>query len=290
MTTSLKLFTHTFKVMGGPAELQLYLQTSDTAVFQLAENEARRLEKKYSRYLSNSVTSTINAYAGKPEGTDLDEETAALLNYADIAWQQSDGLFDITSGVLRKAWDFKSKQLPKQKQLTELLKNVGWDKLNWNPPHLTLPDNMELDFGGIVKEYAADAMTAILRNAGVQHGLVDLAGDIGIVGPHPDGSPWKIGIRNPEKTQTAIATLDAFNGGIASSGNYERFMIVNDIRYCHILNPKTGWPVNGVAATSVHASTCMVAGTAATTAMLLGATKGRSWLEEGGFNHLLLEE
>jgi len=287
---SLKLFTHMFKVMGGPAELQLYLQNNDAAVFQLAENEARRLENKYSRYLNNSVTSNINACAGKSEGIDLDKETAALLNYADIAWQQSDGLFDITSGVLRKAWDFKSNQLPKQKQLNELLKNIGWDKLNWNAPHLTLPANMELDFGGIVKEYAADAMTAILRNAGVQHGLVDLAGDIGIIGPHPDGTPWKIGIRNPEKTQTAIATLDAYNGGIASSGNYERFMIVNGSRYCHILNPKTGWPVNGVAAASVHASTCMVAGTATTTAMLLGAAKGRSWLEEGGFNHLLLEE
>lgn len=287
---SLKLFTHMFKVMGGPAELQLYLQNNDTAIFQLAENEARRLENKYSRYLNNSVTSNINACAGNSEGIDLDKETAALLNYADIAWQQSDGLFDITSGVLRKAWDFKSNKLPKQKQLNELLKNVGWDKLNWKAPHLTLPANMELDFGGIVKEYAADAMTAILRNAGVQHGLVDLAGDIGIIGPHPDGTPWKIGIRNPEKTQTAIATLDAYNGGIASSGNYERFMIVNGIRYCHILNPKTGWPVHGVAATSVHASTCMVAGTATTTAMLLGVVEGRNWLENGDFNHLILEE
>ena len=286
----LKLFTHTFKVMGGPAELQLYLQNNDSAVFQLAEDEARRLEKKYSRYLDNSVTSEINACAGKPDGIDLDSETTALLNYADIAWQQSDGLFDITSGVLRKAWDFKSNQLPEQKQLTELLAHVGWSKLNWNPPHLTLPSNMELDFGGIVKEYAADAMTAILRNAGVQHGLVDLAGDIGIIGPHPDGTPWKIGIRNPGKTQTAIATLDAYNGGIASSGNYERFMVVNGIRYCHILNPKTGWPVHGVAAASVHASTCMVAGTATTTAMLLGAINGRRWLKEGEFNHLLLEE
>jgi len=283
--------------MGGPAELQVYLDATQQAhtqlsphFFQLAEDEARRLEKKYSRYLNDSVTNAINFSAGRPEGIVVDEETTALLNYAQIAWQQSDGLFDITSGVLRNVWNFKSNTIPNKKQVTKILSHVGWDKLVWQPPLLRLPKNMELDFGGIVKEYAADAMATILRNNGVQHGLVDLAGDIGIVGPHPDGTPWKIGVRNPSQPEAAIATIDVVEGGVASSGNYERFILVNDTRYCHILNPKTGWPVNGVAGVSVHASTCMVAGTAATTAMLLGASKGRLWLEEGEFHFLLIDE
>ncbi len=289
---SLKQISHHFHVMGGPAELQLYLDVThphQNQLLQLAETEAYRLEKKYSRYRDDSVTSAINNAAGQPKGITVDEETAALLNYAQIAWQQSNGLFDITSGILRKAWDFKSNKLPDKKQITKLLNNVGWQKLLWQPPMLQLPQGMEVDFGGVVKEYAADAIATLLRNQGVQHGLVELAGDISIIGPHPNGNAWKIGVRNPQNPESAIATIDVFDGAVASSGNYERFMLVNGQRYCHILNPKTGWPENSVAGVSVHASTCLVAGTATTTAMLLGATQGRKWLQDGQFQHLLLE-
>jgi len=286
----LKFIKHPFTVMGGPAELQLYIESQDEGrVIQLAKNEAYRLEQKYSRYLPDSVTTTIN----QPTSTkpfQLDEETAGLLSYAQTAWEQSNGLFDITSGSLRKVWNFKSSTLPTQKDLDKLLKHIGWDKLTWQPPFLTLPKGMELDFGGVVKEYAADAIAAILHNEGVQHGLVDLAGDIRIVGPPPNGQPWKIGVRNPAKPETAIATIDIFEGGIASSGNYERFMMVKGKRYCHILNPKTGWPQNGVGGVSVHASTCLVAGTATTTTMLLGLKQGRQWLQSSQFKHLLIEE
>lgn len=288
----LKQISHHFHVMGGPAELQLYLDVTpqnQNQLLQLAETEAHRLEKKYSRYRDDSVTSAINNAAGQPKGITVDDETAALLNYAQIAWQQSNGLFDITSGVLRKAWDFKSNTLPDKNQITKLLNNVGWQKLLWQPPVLQLPQGMEIDFGGVVKEYAADAIATLLRNQGVQHGLVELAGDISIIGPHPNGKAWKIGVRDPQNPQSAIATIDVFDGAVASSGNYERFMLVDGQRYCHILNPKTGWPENSVAGVSVHASTCLVAGTATTTAMLLGATPGRKWLQDGQFQHLLLE-
>ncbi len=289
---SLKRIIHHFKVMGGPAELQLYLDVAkqdQSQLLQLAEDEAYRLEKKYSRYRDDSVTTTINNSSGQQKGILIDDETAALLNYAQIAWQQSKGLFDITSGVLRRAWDFKSNCLPTKKIIADLLNNVGWQKLLWRPPLLQLPSGMEIDFGGVVKEYAADAIAALLRHQGVQHGMVELAGDISIIGPHPDGKAWKIGVRDPDNPESAIATIDVFEGAVASSGNYERFMIVDGQRYCHILNPKTGWPENSVAGVSVHASACLVAGTAATTAMLLGAAQGRKWLEEGQFQHLLLE-
>jgi len=289
----LKLYTHSFKVMGGPAELKIYFNTpakNRTPIFALAEKEARRLEQKYSRYLEDSVTTKINLSAGTPEGIIVDEETAGLLDYAQIAWQQSDGLFDITSGVLRKAWDFKSNKLPATQDIHKLLAHVGWQKLNWQNPVLTLPEKMEIDFGGVVKEYAADAIAALLRQQGIKHGLVELAGDISIVGSQPDNQPWKIGIRNPHKPTDAIATIDIVDGGIASSGNYERYMIIDNKRYCHIINPKTGWPEQGVSSVSVHASTCLVAGTATTTALLLGATQGREWLQASQFQHLLFED
>ncbi len=289
---SLTLVKHTFKVMGGPAEIQIYFDDNNNpeTFFQLAVNEAQRLEKKYSRYLTDSVTSAINHAAGQTNGILIDDETAGLLDYAQTAWQHSEGLFDITSGILRQAWDFNSHTLPDKKILQTLLSKIGWQKINWQSPTLIMPKGMEIDFGGVVKEYAADSIASLLRQQGIQHGLVELAGDISIIGPHPDQSAWKIGIRNPANPSEAIASIDAIEGGIASSGNYERFMQVNNKRYCHILNPKTGWPTHGVASVSVHASTCLVAGTASTTAMLLGITQGREWLNASQFQHLLLEE
>lgn len=286
-----KSVKHSFKVMGGPAELQIYLNGQDEAyVVKLAKDEAFRLEKKYSRYRTDSITTAINRSAGTPQGFHADEETTGLLNYANIAWQQSEGLFDITSGILRKAWDFKSNTLPTQKCINKLLVHVGWDKVTWQPPILYLPKEMEIDFGGVVKEYAADAIASIIRNQGIHHGLVDLAGDIAIVGPQPDEKPWKIGVRDPSHPNTAAATIDVLNGGIASSGNYERFMIIDGKRYCHIINPKTGWPQHGVGGVSVHASTCLVAGTATTTAMLLGEIQGDEWLRSSQFEYILLKD
>lgn len=286
-----KSVKHSFKVMGGPAELQIYLNGQDEAyVVKLAKDEAFRLEKKYSRYRTDSITTAINRSAGNPQGFHADEETTGLLNYANIAWQQSEGLFDITSGILRKAWDFKSNILPTQKCINKLLVHVGWDKVTWQPPILYLPKEMEIDFGGVVKEYAADAIASIIRNQGIQHGLVDLAGDIAIVGPQPDEKPWKIGVRDPSRPNTAAATIDVLNGGIASSGNYERFMIIDGKRYCHIINPKIGWPQHGVGGVSVHASTCLVAGTATTTAMLLGEIQGDEWLRSSQFEYILLKD
>ena len=288
---SLESVVHHFTVMGGPASVQLYLEsTSNKTLLKQAEAEARRLEKKYSRYRDDSLLSAINASAGNKKGLCVDAETAGLLDYAQIAFEQSEGLFDISSGVLRQAWDFKKNSLPDQKHLDNLLKKVGWDKVKWESPNLFLPLGMELDFGGVVKEYAADAIVNFLRLSGAQHGMVEMAGDIGIVGPHPDGQPWKIGIRDPADPENALAALDAFEGGLASSGNYERFMTVDGKRYCHVLNPKTGWPVSDVAGVSVHASTCIVAGTAATVAMLLGAEKGDKWLAGEGFEYLLVAE
>ena len=288
---SLEHIIHRFTVMGGPASVQLYLESTDNrSLLKQAEAEARRLEKKYSRYRDDSLLSAINASAGVKEGIRVDAETAGLLDYAQIAFEQSEGLFDISSGVLRQAWDFKISRLPDQSHLDTLLKKVGWDKVKWQSPILFLPQGMELDFGGLVKEYAADAIVNFLRLNGAQHGMVEMAGDIGIIGPHPDGQPWKIGIRDPADPEVALATLDAFEGGLASSGNYERFMMVDGKRYCHVLNPKTGWPVSDVAGVSVHASSCIVAGTAATVAMLLGAETGDKWLAEEGFQYLLIAE
>lgn len=278
--------------MGSVCEVRLYAADAQRAQVQAdaAQAEVRRLEKIYSRYLDDSVTTRINRSAGDKRGVEVDAETAGLLDYAQAAWEQSEGLFDITSGVLRRVWDFKSGRIPSQSEIDGTLQLIGWDKLKWQRPHLALPRaGMELDFGGYVKEYAADRAAQACRDAGARHGFVELGGDISLIGPHPDGAPWEVGVRNPRNPEVAIAQISLSSGGIASSGDYERFFERDGKRYCHILNPLTGWPVNGLAGVSVVAEQCLIAGTATTIAMLKGSVEGPEWLEELGLRHLHID-
>jgi thiamine biosynthesis lipoprotein len=278
--------------MGSPCELRLY-GAAPSEVAEAAEvgiAEVARLERKYSRYRDDSLTTSINRSAGDPDGVCVDAETAALLDYADVSFQQSGGLFDITSGILRRVWDFKAGRLPAQDELDDVRKRIGWEKVRWERPRLVLPlEGMELDFGGYVKEYAADRVAELCRSRGIRHGLVDLGGDLSVLGPHPDGTPWRVGVRDPRRPDAAMASVALAAGAIASSGDYERFMVVDGKRYGHILNPKTGWPVEGLAGVSVVASHCLIAGTAATIAMLKGVRDGVAWLEELGLPHVRVD-
>lgn len=280
-----------FKAMGSPCELHLHPQPGldPETVFSAAQREVSRLERKYSRYREDSLASRINRSSGDPRGVRVDPETASLLDYAAIAYQQSDGLFDITSGVLRRAWDFRSGRLPAPAELAALRERVGWTRVRWRSPRLVLPvAGMELDFGGYVKEYAADRVAELWRRLGARHGLVDLGGDLAVVGPHPDGSAWQVGVRDPWRPERALASVGLLAGGIASSGDYERGMTVDGRRYSHLLDPRTGWPVEGLAGVSVAASHCLIAGTASTVAMLKGRDAAR-WLDELGLPHVRVD-
>lgn len=286
----MKLGRFPFRAMGAPCQLQLYGDQDLDRAAQPAIADVSRLEQKYSRYLPESVTSRINRSAGDEAGLEVDDETAALLDYADTGYRESRGLFDVTSGILRRIWDFKSGRLPSREALSAVLPLIGWDEISWTRPRLVLPrPGMQIDLGGYVKEYAADRVAELCRRAGLRHGLVDLGGDLAVIGPHPDGSPWRIGIRHPRTPRAAIARLDLDRGAIASSGDYERFMTVDGVRYCHIFDPRTGWPVSGLASVSIAAPHCVVAGTAATIAMLLGEQEGREWLAELGLPHLCVD-
>jgi thiamine biosynthesis lipoprotein len=270
-----------FRAMGSPCELRVHASDAEAAL-AAGQAEVLRLEAKYSRYREDSLASRINRSAGDPVGIEVDAETAQLLDYADACFRQSDGLFDISSGILRRAWSLESRRLPEQAEIDALLPLVGWRKLRWRAPRLVLPQaGMQLDFGGFVKEYAADRVAALLRARGVRYGLVDLGGDLAVVGPHPDGAAWRVGIRHPRDPARALGTLPLGWGGIASSGDYERCMLVDGVRYGHILDPRSGWPVRGLASVTVAASHCLVAGTLTTIAMLKGPD-GAAWLGSVG--------
>ncbi len=283
MTT---LFRFSFDAMASENELQLYAndRAEGARVAKLASDEVRRVERKFSRYRDDSLLTQINQAAGL-HAVPIDTETAALLAYGDACFKKSNGLFDLTSGVLRRCWNFKEACLPDPKHLRATLTLVGWDKIHWSPSEIYLPTpGMQLDFGGIGKEYAADRAAALCLNEGINHGLVNLAGDIRILGAHPDGSPWRIGIKHPRQPGATIASVNLTSGALATSGDYERFFEIAGRRYSHILNAKTGYPVSELQAVSVTAPLCSVAGSLSTIAMLKGR-KGPRFLrsENVGF-------
>jgi thiamine biosynthesis lipoprotein len=252
----------------------------------LAIDEVRRIEAKYSRYRPDSVTARINGAAGGAD-IDVDPETAALLDFAARLYDESAGRFDLTSGVLRRAWDFTAQRVPDQRELDTLLVLVGWPLVEWRAPRLRLPyAGMELDFGGIGKEYAADRAADVLRRAGARHGFVNLGGDVRGIGPAPDGTPWRIGIQHPRARGELLGSIDLVAAGIATSGDYERYFEHDGRRYCHILDPRTGWPAHHWQCVSVTAPACVAAGACATVAMLLPHDDALAFLHRQGVEFL----
>lgn len=262
-----------FTAMGSPCEVLIDTGDESAAheLILLAQREALRIEQKYSRYRDHNIVHRINTSGGIP--VQVDDETARLIEYADQCYRLTDGKFDITSGVLRRAWKFDgSDRIPTQARIEALLSSVGWDKATWASPVFTLPAGMEIDFGGIAKEYAVDKTAQLLHAQTPASLVVNYGGDLYITSPRANGEAWRIGVDDPHHTgQRALGQIPLARGGLCTSGDSRRFLLKDGVRYGHILNPKTGWPVTGTPrSVTVLANTCIEAGMLATFAMLEG--------------------
>jgi thiamine biosynthesis lipoprotein len=280
-----------FQAMASACEVVLTAndEAGAMALARQAVDEVKRIESKYSRYLPNSIVSRINAAAGR-DWIECDPETLSLLKYADTLYDTSDGLFDITSGVLRRAWNFKTPRIPSAAELAPLRALVGWKSAQRDDLRIRLPRaGMEIDFGGYGKEYAADRAAAILISQGMQHGYVNLAGDMRVIGPKPDGTPWMVGIQDPRKKDGVIATIPIERGALATSGDYERYFELDGKRYCHVIDPRTAQPVTYWSSVSVLAPVAIAAGSCSTIAMLKQAD-GLAFLAASGWSYLAIDQ
>lgn len=282
-----------FSAMASPCEI--LIDTQDEffafAAGNLAEKEAKRIEYKFSRYRKDNIIFQINS----GNSVTVDEETARLLDYADKLYHLSSGMFDITAGVLRKAWHFDSStNIPGQEAIDKLLPFIGWQKVQWDNPRITLPPGMEIDLGGIGKEYAVDR-TAYLVQSYLSSKkqdisvLINFGGDIAVQDPGNDkGRPWLIGVDTGidcTEGNKGQVLIELTRGGIATSGDTRRFLQKDNKRYGHILNPRTGWPVeNAPFLVTVVANTCTDAGMLSTLAMLHG-DEAENFLNEQGVKY-----
>lgn len=248
------------------------------ALTAIAQAEALRIEHKYSRYRADSELSRWHALARSQPGVpiEVDDESAGLLDMAALCHRLSEGLFDISSGVLRAVWRFDgSDRVPAPADVARVAARVGWQRVGWQRPWLTLPPDMELDLGGLGKEYAADRVLGLLRAHTDRPLLVNLGGDLVASGPRADGQPWFVGVERaagetPADPQAA-GLIALRTGALATSGDARRYLLKDGVRYSHILDPRSGWPVRDAPrSVTVAAPTCTEAGLMATLAMLQG--------------------
>lgn len=284
-------FCFEFEAMGTWCQMRLCGMDAAQAeaAARRAIDEVRRIEAKYSRYRPDSIVSRINAAAGTGRAVSVDVETAGLLGFAAQLFDASAGLFDITSGILRRAWDFKAQRVPSADEVRALLPLIGWRQVGWDGSTVSLArPGMELDFGGFGKEYAADRAASLLREAGVRGGTVNLGGDVCLIGPAPNGVPWRLGIAHPREPGGVIASIELAEGALATSGDYERAFVAAGRRHCHILDPHTGWSVEHWQSVSVAGPTCLAAGALTTVAMLIGEG-AHDFLREQGVDFLTID-
>ena len=257
--------------MGSPCELVCETPRRSLAL-ALAERvaaEAWRIEDKFSRYLDTNIVHRINSADG--QAVEVDDEMAQLLDFAQTLYELSDGRFDITSGVLREAWRFDgSDRVPSQARIDAALERVGWQRVSWRKPLLQMPAAMEIDLGGIGKEYAADRCAELIRNDNTVACLVNFGGDLVATRAPTQRRNWKVAIEG-ERPNEPERVLDLKEGALATSGDARRFLLKDGIRYGHILDPVTGWPVTAAPrSVTVAAGSCTQAGMISTLAMLKG--------------------
>lgn len=269
-----------FHAMASPCELLIDTQDMSLAhkLCQLAVQELARIERKFSRYRPDNVLWRINNAQGSR--VKIDPEIYHLLQFADQCYRLSKGLFDITSGVYRRCWTFDgSDRFAEPNEVQALRAFVAWSKVRFDRHYIQMPNGFELDFGGIGKEYAVDKIASIcFEKAPKVSVLVNFGGDIQISRPRINNTTWQVGIDSPLAEGSASAVLNIKHGALATSGDANRYLLKDGIRYSHIINPRTGMPVsNAPRSVTVAAPYCTQAGLLATLA-ILNASNAESFL------------
>jgi thiamine biosynthesis lipoprotein len=256
--------------------------------------EIERIEKLSSFYSPESEISLINKNAGI-NGVKVSSDILNLLSKALYVSEKTGGAFDVTIGPLSVLYDFHKKIRPDDRVVKKRLSLVNYRNMIINTEESTVflrNKGMLIDPGGIAKGYAADRAEEVLKKSGILSGIVSVAGDIKTFGVRPDGKPWKIGIRNPDAgdmDDDVMATVELSNMAISTSGDYERYFMLDGVRYHHLLSPKTGLPSRECRSVTIITREVALTDAFSTAVFILGHEKGMKVLEERGFEGLIVD-
>ncbi|MDB5119594.1 MAG: thiamine biosynthesis protein ApbE [Sphingobacteriales bacterium] len=275
------------KLMGNRFEFTVLatdIDTGDLAI-QAAINEVKRIEELLSTFKESSQVNYINGHAGlKP--VKVDNEVIQLIQRSIKISDLTQGAFDITYGSIDKSlWNFdvNMTSLPDKETALRSVSLINYQNIvigHQNSTVMLKHTGMRIGFGGIGKGYAADRAMQVLKGLGIKSGIVNAAGDLITWGTQLSGSPWTIGIADPDQKTKAFSSLNISNMAIATSGNYEKYAIVNGKRYSHTIDPKTGLPVSGIKSVSIICPSAELADALATPVIVMGAKVGLNLINQ----------
>lgn len=244
----------------------------------LAVNEITRIERLISSWDTNSQTSLINKNAGI-QPIKVDQELFDLIKRSLAISKLTDGAFDISYASMDKIWKFDGSmiQMPTENEIKASVTKVGYENVILNEENHTVylkEKGMKIGFGAIGKGYAADKTKQLLIEKGVKAGIINASGDMNTWGKQVNGEDWKVAITNPLNKKNAFGLLPIKNGAVVTSGNYEKYVVFNDKRYSHIIDPRTGYPSSGIVSVTVFAPKAELADALATSIFVMGIDVG----------------
>lgn len=250
-----------------------------------AEDEMRRIERLLTTYDEDSETSLINRNAGgKPVA--VSGETIDIIQRSIRISELTAGAFDITYGGIDKSlWNFDPgmQHLPDAHTARKMVRLINFRNIlvdRDNNTVLLKEKGMRIGFGGIGKGYAAERAKVVMLEMGVDSGIVNASGDLAVWGAQPDGQPWSIGIVHPDTPEQAFCHLRITNMALATSGNYEKFVIIDGKKYSHTINPRTGLPVAGIKSVTIITPNAEIADAIATPVMIMGVDAGMDLINQ----------
>ncbi|AZB26190.1 FAD:protein FMN transferase [Chryseobacterium bernardetii] len=273
----LREFRKPQRLMGNAFEITVVDDNENKAYqhMEAAVSEIQRIEKLLTTFNENSHTSQINHYAGI-QPIKVDREVFDLIERSLRISRITDGYFDISYGGIDKSfWNFdrEMKKLPDPQHIKNHLKLVNYKNILLNPEEQTVflkEKGMRIGFGGIGKGYAAEMAKRLLQKRGVQSGIVNASGDLTTWGMQSNGKPWTVGIADPDHAKQPFSYMNITDMAVATSGNYEKFVIIDGRKYSHTINPKTGMPVSGIKSVTIFCPNAEIADAMATPVGIMG--------------------
>jgi len=250
----------------------------------IAISEIKRIEHLISSWDKNSQTTLINNNAGI-NPVKVDGELIELIERSIAISKFTDGAFDISFASMDKIWKFDGSVtvMPSKEKVKGSVEKVGFENIIMNKQKSTVflkKKGMKIGFGGIGKGYAADKAKSLLINKGVTAGIVNASGDLTTWGKQPSGKPWQVGVKNPLNKDKIFSWFSVENRAVVTSGNYEKYIMINEKRYSHIINPKTGYPSQEIISVSIFAPKAELADALATSIFVMGTEKGLDFVNQ----------
>ena len=280
------VFQRSFIKMGSAFDLTLVAnnQVEADQLFEQAIAEIDRIERLISSWDQASETSQVNQMAGK-KAVKVTKELYDLVFRAKAIAQLTNGAFDPTYASVDKIWTFDGRDVeqPNTEIISASVAKIGFDKIAFDPleSSLYLPlKGMKIGFGAIGKGYAADRVKSLLQKQGVAAGIVNASGDMSAWGIQPNGNPWQVGLINPKNKDKVFAWFPVKDQAVVTSGDYEKFVLINGNRYGHIINPKTGFPSQGVISCTVFAPKAELADALSTALFVMGVETGIDFINQ----------